>query len=224
VWEIGDVRTLGRQLVILRGHLDGVTSAAFDKNGKQVLTSSQDGTARLWQLDIGTPIEEQGFRASREPRTTSRDGRLVLIPRRDLNYADVEDSSTKEIVVRLSGHSGSVSSAQFNETDTLVVTASYDGSARVWDVATGQTIATFVSRGEALENAFFDTDKRSIITASRQGRSKRFVCNACGSVEDLMMFARERAEKRTLTPEERKRFLHEDSSGIWDSLASFFQR
>ena len=45
----------------------------------------------------------------------------------------------KEIHV-LSGHADRVSSAAFNEDGSLIVTASWDGTARVWDTQSGESI------------------------------------------------------------------------------------
>jgi WD40 repeat protein len=46
--------------VILRGHKDSVVAAAFDPQGRRVLTGSQDRTAKLWDLATGHLITSVG--------------------------------------------------------------------------------------------------------------------------------------------------------------------
>jgi WD40 repeat protein len=50
----------GRELQVLRGHEDEVTSAQFSADGKSMLTASDDQTARLWRCDVCRPVDEIG--------------------------------------------------------------------------------------------------------------------------------------------------------------------
>ena len=45
-------------LQILRGHKDGLYTASFDPDGERVVTSSQDGTAKVWDVDSGRMISD----------------------------------------------------------------------------------------------------------------------------------------------------------------------
>jgi hypothetical protein len=40
----------------LRGHLKGVLSVAFSPDGRQIVTGSQDGTAKVWEADKGKEL------------------------------------------------------------------------------------------------------------------------------------------------------------------------
>jgi WD40 repeat protein len=40
----------GKQVVVLRGHDEEVSSAAFSPDGARVVTASLDKTARLWEV------------------------------------------------------------------------------------------------------------------------------------------------------------------------------
>ena len=40
----------GKELAVLQGHKDPVRSAAFSPDGAKVVTASDDGTARIWQV------------------------------------------------------------------------------------------------------------------------------------------------------------------------------
>ncbi len=41
---------------ILIGHKLYVTSASFSSDGERVVTTSSDGTARVWKADTGDPV------------------------------------------------------------------------------------------------------------------------------------------------------------------------
>lgn len=50
-----DIRT-GQALRTFGGHLDQITGVAFDKHGERIISSSYDGTTRLWQVDRGAEL------------------------------------------------------------------------------------------------------------------------------------------------------------------------
>jgi WD40 repeat protein len=47
--RIWDART-GRELQHLRGHAGGILRAAFSHDGKRLVTTGNDGTARIWNI------------------------------------------------------------------------------------------------------------------------------------------------------------------------------
>lgn len=42
---------IGRQLRAFQGHSDDVSSVDFSPDGRQFLTRSEDGTARMWKVE-----------------------------------------------------------------------------------------------------------------------------------------------------------------------------
>ena len=67
----------------------------------------------------------------------------------------------------LTGHQEGVTSACFSPDGTRIVTASWDESARVWDTATGQCLATLAGHGGEVVSAQFSPDGTRILMASR---------------------------------------------------------
>jgi WD40 repeat protein len=59
-----------------------------------------------------------------------------------------------------------VRGAQFSPDGTRIVTASEDKIARVWDTATGKTLATLTGHEEAVYGVQFSPDGMRIVTAS----------------------------------------------------------
>ncbi|MBI4424500.1 MAG: WD40 repeat domain-containing protein [Elusimicrobia bacterium] len=74
---------------------------------------------------------------------------------------------------RLIGHSSVVSDAVFDPAGTRVLTASWDGTARLWDSGTGAELRSVRhgegGRGQAIETAAFSRDGGRFVTAGADG-------------------------------------------------------
>lgn len=138
-------------------HKYGVTSIAFDTSGERLVTTSFDGTAAVWRVTDGKLL--QAFSHGGPPLLSarfSRDGRRLatgawdgsvriwaLSPqatsapcRAKKQPCFVEDWAEKVPLLTLD-HPDAVASLAFDASGRQIVTASMDGAARVWDVASG---------------------------------------------------------------------------------------
>jgi WD40 repeat protein len=64
------------------------------------------------------------------------------------------------------GHDSDVTGAAFSPDGTRIVTFSLDGTARLWDAATGGQIAVLRDHDKAVEDAAFSPDGTRVVTAS----------------------------------------------------------
>jgi hypothetical protein len=71
-----------------------------------------------------------------------------------------------------SGHTGSVEHAAWSSDDTRIVTASRDGSVRVWDAATGVELFSLYGHTDRVWHAAWSSDDTRIVTASDDGSAK----------------------------------------------------
>ncbi len=69
-------------------------------------------------------------------------------------------------------HDAGVAQAAFDRSGKRIVTASYDKTARIWDVATGRQIAMLKGHHGAVERAGFSPDGRLVVTAARDGTAR----------------------------------------------------
>ena len=66
-----------------------------------------------------------------------------------------------------------VASAQFSPSGELIVTSSWDNSAKIWDVATGKVIRKLENEHTlAVNTAVFSPDGKFVLTASDDGTAK----------------------------------------------------
>jgi len=78
--------------------------------------------------------------------------------------------SAKEIR-QLAGHNDLVFAVAFSPDGQLLASASYDGTARLWEVAIGREVRQFASKG-AVQAVAFSPDGRLLGTASKDGMAR----------------------------------------------------
>ncbi len=124
---------------ILRGHSDAVYAAAFSPDGRLIVTASADGTARLWDTTEGA-ITLRSWRVRGADVAFSPKGPLMVIAGPG-DVAQVWDAETLRKVGPPLRHQASVTSAAFSPDGKRIVTASSDGSLRIFQPSTGRLLA-----------------------------------------------------------------------------------
>ncbi len=149
-------------------HDSRVTHAAYSPDGKKVLTTTGDGTARLWDTRDGSPLGEAMRHGDREAvvgGAFSPNGSRVVTASLD-GTARLWDARTGKALVPPLLHAGPVYHAEFNSAGDKVLTASGDGTARLWDAATGQASPHAFKHDGPVRHAAFSPDGKFVATAS----------------------------------------------------------
>jgi len=148
-------------------HDHRVTSAAYSPDGKKVLTTCGDGTARLWDAASGEPIGQP----IRHPDIvlagafSPKSDRILTVCQDGV--VRVADATTGKPLAKMLGHRGAIHHAEFSPDGSKIVTASADGTARVWDAATGnQPFLQPLKHAGPVRHAAFSADGARIATAS----------------------------------------------------------
>jgi WD40 repeat protein len=161
-----EARAADAQVLAFTGHKDTVTTAIFSPDGKNLVTSSYDQTARIWDVATGREINLlSGHTAGVNFAMFSPDGRYIATASRDKS-ARIWDAASGRELMRLNGHQSAVWSAVFSPDGRSVVTASSDKTARVWDAATGQELKLLSGHTESVHFAAFSPDGQKIVTSS----------------------------------------------------------
>lgn len=105
-------------------------------------------------------------------------------------------------------HRGAARDVAFSSDGTLIATASESGSG-IWDVATQRQLVRFPGKG-AFSVAFTPNGQR-IAVGGTDGAIRLYSCDVCQPIDRMLELARARIT-RNLTPAERARFLHEDTT------------
>ncbi len=167
MWDLS-----GKQLAVL-GHEKYLLDASFSLDGKQILSTSANGTARVWylsenllrQLKLPAPVSSNQLPAeSKIPFTSSRasfssDEQYILSISTD-GIVRVWDISGK-LLLEIKDSLG----ASFSPDGQQIVTASLDGIARIWDLS-GKLLVELKGHQGIVESANFSPDGKFIVTAS----------------------------------------------------------
>jgi eukaryotic-like serine/threonine-protein kinase len=144
--------------------------AVFSPDGSSLLTAGLDGSARLWNLASELPFYPP-FR---------HDWPTVVTQKVDPGRAEAGNLREHADQTMLRSFSG-LSHAAFSPDGRLVVTASLNGSARVWNAKTGEALTPFVTLDVPLDFADFNREATRFVTvggwSSETGESLARVWN-----------------------------------------------
>lgn len=157
-----------RLLHTLDLHTDGVSSAAFDQEGKRLLLASRDGSAGLWRMPADRAWRYESFETLPYVARFDADGRRLLVGggRAGSGHAMVIDMRTGAIERRMDGHDDVVVDLDLAADGNRLVTASFDGTAALWDYALGTRIATLPHSPEGTYTARFSRNGSRIVTTT----------------------------------------------------------
>jgi WD40 repeat protein len=179
--------------------------AVFSPDGKQVLTASGDGTARLWDLGSGRQLQVfyEPTGESMNSAWFSPDG-TTIVTSSDDGMARIWSAATGTLVQTLSGPDRSpVYNAAFSGNGQLVVTCSADAAA-IWSAQTGQQLTAF-QHGVSLSDCEFSPDSSKVITAGQDGQTRIFSAELAGGMAGIESIAEQRAA-HLLTAAEQKEY------------------
>lgn len=159
-------RKSGRSKLSFNQHA-AVASAQFSPNGKLIVTSSWDNSAKIWDVATGTVIHKLENEHTLNVNTAvfSPDGKYVLTASDD-RTAKLWDIETGQVVGRFIGHEDRVRAAVFSPDGTCVATASSDRTIRLWDTMTQALVRKFEGHNYAVVSVEFSKDGRKIVTGS----------------------------------------------------------
>jgi WD40 repeat protein/tetratricopeptide (TPR) repeat protein len=180
------------------GHTQAINSVAFSTTGRRVATGSEDGTTRVWDAVSGLSLMTlTGQPGAVYAVAFSPDGRWLATGGKS-KIIDVWDAYSGKQVRCLSGHAGSIKSLAFNR-DNKLVSGSYDGTAKLWDVASSQARPlTFSGHTDAVMAVAFSPDGKYVATASKDGSARRW--NIADPLEPPLVFFWQPEQDRPLRP------------------------
>ncbi|KAA3661453.1 MAG: helix-turn-helix domain-containing protein [Chloroflexi bacterium] len=178
VWEVAT----GEALFTLAGHSTIATSVVFSPDEQTIATGSRDGTVRIWDAalweggELQTSYYEMGF----FDMDISPDQTLLTFGS-GWGAAAIFDRQTLELIHSLEGGGEGVYRTSFHPTGSRLATVGADNVIRIWDVATGEVLLSWV--GHELGNSSggfypgvldvsYSPDGSRLATASSDGTAK----------------------------------------------------
>jgi WD40 repeat protein len=139
-----------------------VCRATFSQNGLRLAIAGLDGKIVIWDtktlkrvlsLENGEPVGSLCFsKDGKSLASTDSIWRKInfLVPEPTLasaNIVKIWDVSSGKVIKQLAGHTDNVAQVQFFEDGNFLASASYDGTVRVWSLASGKETQTIAPRG-----------------------------------------------------------------------------
>ncbi|MBS0206357.1 MAG: protein kinase [Planctomycetes bacterium] len=236
IWNV-DSATSELAIPSFRGD---VFSMDVSSDGKTLIgANSTNRTVLKWDLTTGTEVQSPQRDGSLGPlidlkQTGGLLWSVAFRPRSDdvltVGGSDGRLWKTKSapVVESLSFSSHrAVASANFSPDGKLVVTGSWDNSAKIWDARTGHVVQKLVGGHESMVNsAVFSPDGKFVLTASDDGTAKLWslsgevVGTLAGHTDRVRSasFSRDGSTIVTTSSDKTARLWH------WDGTAFVFQR
>lgn len=129
-------------------------SRHYVKSGELAIEGQDLSLALLWfvkalEVDLGDAL--------REPRHRLR----IALTRQQMPH-----------LIKLLSHKGPISDLELSHNGKYLLTASYDGTARIWELATGQSVGKPLQHKGHVYQARFSPDDKTIATGSGDGTAR----------------------------------------------------
>jgi WD40 repeat protein len=150
----------------LQGHRRWVRACAVTPDGRHVVSASDDGTLKVWDLDAGHVLATlEGHASGVAACAVTPDGRSVVSASDD-GTLKVWDLDAGRVLATLEGHAAGVTACAVTPDGRRVVSASEDRSLKIWDLAAGSVLATLKGHTWGVTACAVTPDGRRVVSAS----------------------------------------------------------
>lgn len=168
------------------------------RTGKWLITGSDDAVARLWDLETNPPTQlfTLNFDYSTEGPpgafAFSPDGRFLAMGAGAIakvwNFQALQADPSISPVFTLFGHQNNTNHIVYTQDGTRLVTGNADGTAKVWDAATGQELFTQAGGTGTINSLAISVDGNHPISAHGDGQVRIWDISPTGSHESWAVY------------------------------------
>jgi WD40 repeat protein/uncharacterized protein YndB with AHSA1/START domain len=164
IWDTGT----GDAIANWSAHPGASTNTlSLSADGKRLLSVSWDKSAKVWDTrtneEIATLAHDQGIYHG----AISPDGRRAVCTQKSV--ATVWDVDRQQVLHKLEGHEGGISSTAFSSDGSMICTSGGDKTVRTWEADTGTPIAVMKGHEGGIESAVFSPDGALVASGSADG-------------------------------------------------------
>ena len=207
MWDLrlaaaADQEAINRTAGVLPGHTDAVTMLAFSPDGRQLATASQDGNARLWDLQAPSPAASPAILNGHEDWVTgvayTPDGQRLITASRDAtariwDLAAPNPATSPQV---LGGHTSRVKTLAFSPDGHWLATGGGDPTLRGWNLdgidpervfGVPLTPELFSGHAAFIETLAYSPDGRWLASGSGDGTVRVWGVNRYGATGKVLV-------------------------------------
>ena len=127
----------------IKGHTAPITCLEISRNGKYLVTGSEDKTVKLWNLESFSLMNTfRGHEARVSSVSFSPNNEFIASGSFDMT-AKIWRLNSKRVYANLEGHSNWVTSVDFSTNSQYIITGSADKTAKLWNFSQKTEIGNF---------------------------------------------------------------------------------
>jgi WD40 repeat protein/Flp pilus assembly protein TadD len=151
-----------------RGHSGGVCRIGWSPNGKNIASSSDDGTVRVWDATKGggETFTYRGHTSSVCTIAWSPDGKWIASGSRD-QTVQVWNANNGDRVLTYTGHLSDVEAVAWSPDGKRIASGSRDQAVQVWNANNGDRVLTYTGHLSDVEAVAWSPDGKWIASGSR---------------------------------------------------------
>jgi WD40 repeat protein len=173
-----------KRLRVLAGHADEIWGLAFRPGGKQLASASKDKTVKIWSLESYQVVQSLPHPAEVTDLAYSTDGTRLATACWD-KLVRLFDAETGELIrtfkglaenATLGGYSpegrrlaDNATKVRFSPDGQRLVSGGPDDTVRVWNVETGELLATYAEHSDNITGIAFSSDGAWLASSSFDG-------------------------------------------------------
>lgn len=214
------------------GHLDehgkpcSVLTCAYSRDGRQILSGGLDGRVRIWNAENGQFQEILG-EAEQQPAdwvwcvAFSPDGKKVALASKDGSVRiwpypkPVGGPWPAPLIFRHTSVDSekptTVHGVAFDPSGTRLLATCHDGTARLWDLASGKETLRLAGHQGFVRSGFFSPFGNRVVTAAQDNTAKIWSLDPLPVAADTTAVPVLTEPLQTLTP------LFAEDQGLWDA-------
>jgi WD40 repeat protein len=172
VFNIRDVRT-GDIIQSIKGHINDFLSCFFSPDGNFLVTMSDDGSSRIWNVRNGELLHVlPGTSANSDmaswmaSNVFSSDSRKLLTIGFDM-AVKIWDCYTGKLLCKLKGHPEEIVSVDFTRDGKMLAALCSDNTVFLWDAGSGKLLNRIIEKGEGFSSVKFIPDGKNLLISSK---------------------------------------------------------
>jgi WD40 repeat protein/uncharacterized caspase-like protein len=161
VWEVASAT----QLSPLRGATSRVLDLDVAPNGKLVASVNETGALDIWGLGSGTRVLERRLGGIfKNALAFSPDGTKIALS--NGNVLELIDSSSGQIIKKMAGHAGRISSIAFRPDGKMIATGADDKTIRLWDPESGVERKQLLGHSSWIGDLVYSPDNKWLVSTT----------------------------------------------------------